>query len=131
MQLDGWQAARCPGSSTSSPASQFNVWTFLTSGVVVATIAGNIINNVNSNNNNNNNNNNQNSQNSNNQNANNNANLNSNDNMVSMAMGRDWAAEGEEGGMEWTSCVLRAVCEGAEQGGPAGRAVRYEYLGVD
>ena len=66
----------------------FNVWTFLTSGVLAATVAGNIINNVNSNNNNNNNNNNQDSQNNNNQNVNNNANENMNMNMVNMAMGR-------------------------------------------
>ena len=68
--------------------SGFNVWTFLTSGVLAATVVGNIVNNVNSNNNNNNNNNNQDSQNNNNQNGNNNANENMNMNMVSMAMGR-------------------------------------------
>ena len=66
----------------------FNVWTFLTSGVLAATVVGNIVNNVNSNNNNNNNNNNQDSQNNNNQNVNNNANENMNMNMVNMAMGR-------------------------------------------
>lgn len=78
----------CPAPSTSSSGGGFNVWTFLTSGVLAATVVGNIVNNVNSNNNNNNNNNNQDSQNNNNQNVNNNANENMNMNMVNMAMGR-------------------------------------------
>lgn len=85
------QVVTCPAPSTSSSSSGggFNVWTFLTSGVLAATVVGNIVNNVNSNNNNNNNNNNQDSQNNNNQNVNNNANENMNMNMVSMAMGRE------------------------------------------
>ena len=62
------------------------MWTFLTSGVLAATVIGNIVNNVN-NNNNNNNNNNQDSSNNNNMNINNNDNSNMNMNMVSMAMG--------------------------------------------
>ena len=62
------------------------MWTFLSSGVLAATVVGNIVNNVNNNNNNNNNKNNQDNQNNNNQNINNNANSNMNMNMVNMAM---------------------------------------------
>ena len=64
------------------------MWTFMTSGVVAATIVGNIVNNVNNNNNNNNNNDNQDNQNNNNQNFNNDDNMNMNMNMVNMAMGK-------------------------------------------
>merc|ERR1711892_1304366 len=71
----------CPAPSQSTGSGGgFNLWTFLTSGVVAATIVGNIVNNVN-NNNNNNNNNNQDSQNNNNQNFNNDDNMNMNMNM--------------------------------------------------
>merc|ERR1711953_670005 len=113
----------CPAPSTSSAGGGFNLWTFMTSGVVAATIAGNIINNINSNNNNNNNNNNQDSQNNNNQIFNNNDNSNMNVNMVSMAMGRG----GRMGGLysvlchlltlyltgQGEECVDRVLCQAA------------------
>ena len=78
----------CPAPSTSSSGGGFNLWSFMTAGVVAATVVGNIVDNVNDNNNNNNNNNNQDNQNSNNMNINNNDNMNMNMNMLNMAMGR-------------------------------------------
>ena len=93
----------CPALSTSSAGGGFNLWSFMTAGVVAATVVGNIVDNVNDNNNNNNNNNNQDNQNSNNMNINNNDNMNMNDNMLNMAMGRglfeEWVREGTSKGM--------------------------------
>ena len=90
----------CPAPSTSSSGGSFNLWSFMTAGVIAATVVGNIVDNVNDNNNNNNNNNNQDNQNSNNMNINNNDNMNMNMNMLNMAMGRalleEWAEEEEE-----------------------------------
>jgi len=84
----------CPAPSSSNNfGGGFNVWTFLTTGVVAATVAANIVNNVNDNNNNNNNNNNQDNQNNNNQNFNNDDNSNMNMNMLMMAMGRQFMSE--------------------------------------
>ena len=90
----------CPAPSKSSSGGGFNLWSFMTAGVVAATVVGNIVDNVNDNNNNNNNNNNQDNQNSNNMNFNNNDNMNMNENMLNMAMGRglleEWVKEEEE-----------------------------------
>ena len=91
------QVVPCPAPSTSSSGGGFNLWSFMTAGVVAATVVGNIVDNVNDNNNNNNNNNNQDNQNSNNMNFNNNDNMNMNMNMLNMAMGRglteEWVKE--------------------------------------
>jgi len=99
MGYDKPKVVPCPAPSTSSSSSGggFNLWSFMTAGVVAATVVGNIVDNVNDNNNNNNNNNNQDNQNSNNMNINNNDNMNMNMNMLNMAMGRalleEWVEE--------------------------------------
>jgi len=98
MGYDRPKVVPCPAPSTSSAGGGFNLWSFMTAGVVAATVVGNIVDNVNDNNNNNNNNNNQDNQNSNNMNINNNDNMNMNMNMLNMAMGRglfeEWVREG-------------------------------------
>merc|ERR1719433_110326 len=97
MGYDRPKVVPCPAPSTSSSGGGFNLWSFMTAGVVAATVVGNIVDNVNDNNNNNNNNNLDN-QNSNNMNFNNNDNMNMNMNMLNMAMGRglfeEWVGEG-------------------------------------
>ena len=126
------QVVTCPAPSTSSSGGGeneikhithvtkcifpgFNVWTFLTSGVLAATVVGNIVNNVNSNNNNNNNNNNQDSQNNNNQNVNNNANENMNMNMVSMAMGRELRHDDDDLAYKILCHMLTLIARGQAQ----------------
>ena len=110
------QVVPCPAPSTSSSGGGFNLWSFMTAGVVAATVVGNIVDNVNDNNNNNNNNNNQDNQNSNNMNFNNNDNMNMNMNMLNMAMGRglteEWVKEEVEDSNKETTHEIKENEEG-------------------
>merc|ERR1719433_1128390 len=117
MGYDRPKVVPCPAPSTSSSGGGFNLWSFMTAGVVAATVVGNIVDNVNDNNNNNNNNNNQDNQNSNNMNFNNNDNMNMNMNMLNMAMGRglteEWVKEEVEDSNKGTTHEIKENEEGA------------------